>query len=221
MTNEQDFSYAICFNCASLYSLSITDQYTCPYCKHSFDADFYKEILDYAKTAVYYGYDYRKKYEEQIQAEGKITTRYYLSDPFAIACFIGVAALSGIIGNASYDLVKKAIGKIKRSSEKIPHDIGQGKVEIFNETNINIFLQCIQEFHDDNLAATDEIKYEVAKERLISNLTKKMLPLLRTKSNPSQEEIHDAVSKAFNEYQNLQKPPSEGFDSFWKDVDNE
>lgn len=221
MTNENDASCAICFNCASLYIPSNAGQYTCPYCKHSFDVDLYEEILEYAKTAVYYGYDYRKKYEEQTDKDDKVTTTYCLNEPLAIACFIGVAAISGIIGNASYDLVKKVVGKIKRSSENIPQDIGQWKQEIFIETNINVLVQYIQEFHADKLETTDEIKYHIGKERLISSLTALMLSKMLTEKNLTQKDIHNTATRAFDEYHNLKKPCAETFDSFWKDVDAE
>ncbi len=213
-------SYALCFNCASVYCLSNADEYTCPYCNHSIDAAFYKRIFDYAKIAVYYGYDYRKKYEEQVQADGKITIKYVLPDPVTVACFLGVAALSGIIGGASYDMVKKVIGRIIGGSKKIGRDVGQAKIHISNETDINVFVQYIQEFHDDKSSAVDEVKWEITKERIIWNLTNTLSPVL-TEGNPSLEKIHEAVMKAFDEYQNIEMPLPKDFDSFWDDIDDE
>ncbi|GAI21642.1 unnamed protein product, partial [marine sediment metagenome] len=52
-------------------------------------------MIKYAKNVVYYGYNYRKYYEKQIKDNGKITTKAHMSDPLAVACFLGVAALSG------------------------------------------------------------------------------------------------------------------------------
>jgi DNA-directed RNA polymerase subunit RPC12/RpoP len=219
MTNQKDISYALCFNCAAVYSLSDTSQYKCPYCKHSVDAELYKEVIDYAKTAVHFGYNYRKKYEDQIQTQGEINAHYCLSDPSSILCFIGIAALSGIIGNLSYDIVKKVIGKIIRSSKKVDYDIDETTMQLLNDFKIKIFVQYIQEFHTDSSTAVIKVKQEVEKERFIFSLTKTLYPAI-TGGNTSREQIHDAFLEAFNKYHNFKKPSHEVFDSFWQDINN-
>jgi hypothetical protein len=218
MANQNTLSHALCFKCASIYTSSSADEYICPFCHYSIDEALYRKILNYAKIALYYGYDYRKAYEQQIHTDSKIAKKYALSDPVTVACFIGVAALSGIIGGASYDLVKRVIGKIMRSSKEFSDNIGQDKITVSNETDIKVFIQYIQEFHEGKSNAVDEIKSEIEKERIIWNLTDTLYPVL-TEGNPSREQIHEAVKMAFDKYQNIDKPLPTDFDSFWEDVD--
>lgn len=219
MTDQNSLSLALCFKCASIYNLSRVDEYTCPFCHHSVDETVYTRILNYAKTVVYYGYDYRKEYEKQVYTNGKITKKHALFDPATIACFLGIAALSGVIGGSSYDLVKKVINKIMNNSKKIDHNIGQDKILITNETDIKIFLQYIQEFHAGKLSAVDEVKSEIAKETIIWNLTNTLFPVL-SKGDPSREKIYEAVKKAFDDYKNADKPLPIDFDSFWEKIDD-
>ncbi len=218
MTNQNSLSHALCFKCASIYNLSSADEYSCPFCHYSIDEALYRRVLNYAKTAVYYGYDYRKAYEQQMHTDGKIAKKYALLDPVTIACFIGVAALSGIIGGASYDLVKRVIGKIMRSSKEVSDNIGQDKIRVSNETDIKVFIQYVQEFHEGKSSAVDKIKREIEKERVIWNLTDTLFPVL-TEGNPSREKIHEVVKMAFDKYQNVDEPLPTDFDSFWEDVD--
>ena len=216
MTDMKYISYALCFNCASVYKLSNKNKLKCPYCKHCIDIELYKKILSFAKTAVHFGYVYRKKYEEQIQTADEIKTVYCLPDPSAVACFIGVAALSGIIGGAAYDTVKKVISKIMESSKKINQDKGKSKIKIQNDDDIRIIFQYTQEFYTDTISAVDEVKYHIEKERFIHLLTEK---LTVNGDAPSKKEIQDAVSKAYDEYRNCKKPSAEDFNSFWNDID--
>jgi hypothetical protein len=176
-------------------------------------------MLDYSKNVVYFGYDYRKKYEEQVNSKGMISIRYSLPEPGTIACFLGVAALSGIIGGASYDIVKEVIRRIISGSKKNTHDKSKARIQIFNETDVNIFFQYIQEYHTDKMATNDDVKQEITKEKFISHLANATAPaLMKGKLTP--EKIHDALKKAAKTYQNIEKPNPQDFSSFWKNMND-
>jgi hypothetical protein len=218
MTNQDSVSQVLCFKCASIYTPSSVDKYTCPFCHHSVDKAIYTKILNYAKTAVHYGYSYRKAYENQVLTEGSIATKYSLPEPVTVLCFAGVAALSGIIGNAAYDLVKRIISRLIASSTGVADGTGQTKIHISNETDIQVFIQYIKEFHEDKSAATPEIRWEVEKERIIKNLEHTLFPLLSEGTNPGREAIHEAIKAAVEEDHNVRPTPPD-FDSFWVDAD--
>jgi hypothetical protein len=166
---------------------------------------------------LYYGFQYRRIYEKQIETTGKITAEHALADPAALSCFLAVAALSGIIGGVSYDLVKKVVRKILSNSQKLEQDIGQDRISMSHEMDIEIFVQYIEEFHTGKLNAVDEIKSEIEKEQICWILTD-TLPN-PTKGPLSREDIREAVKEAFHKYQNLDKPSNKDFDSFWKEID--
>lgn len=218
MTKQNNISYALCFNCASIYPLTHDSQYICPSCGFAVDGRLYGRIIEYAKAAVYFGYNYRKFYEKQLDVNGKITKKAALFDPVTLACFLGVAALSGVIGNMSYDLVKKALRKITKNSNKLNKDIGQNKISFSKDSEINIFIQYVKEFHLDEFSTAGEIKYEINKERIIYSLTETLYPVL-SKGTANREKIHEAVKEAFDKFSKADKPSIEDFDSFWKRIE--
>ncbi|MBW2738870.1 MAG: hypothetical protein JRE64_08485 [Deltaproteobacteria bacterium] len=218
MKNQDNMSQILCFGCASIYEFPSDDDYTCPFCSYSIDGEKYKRILEYAKKAVYYGYEYRMAYEKQINDQGKITLKHALFDPVTLTCFIGIAALSGIIGNASYDILKKVIGEILNKSKKVPDNIGQDKMTFFSETNIEIFIQYIREYHQEKSSAVDEVNYEIEKEGIIWNLTDTLYPVLK-RGKPTRDEIHEAVNKAFDKRKETKKLKNTDFESFWNNIE--
>ena len=218
MSKANDKSYALCFNCASIYPLTQKAKSICTACGFEVDKALYDKVVQYAKTSVYYGYNYRKFYEKQIEADRKITKGAWAFDPATVACFLGVAALSGIIGNISYDIVNKAFKKIINNSKELNKDIGQKKISITNDAEINIFIQYIKEFHLGEYSAPDEVKFQIIKEEIICNLTDSLYPVL-SEEKPTREKIHEAVEEAFNRNKKADKPSSEDFGSFWKKIE--
>lgn len=219
MKRRRETHQVLCFNCASIYIRSKGQRYICPHCKYSISKERYNHIKDYAKEVVYYGYEYRKAYENQICAYGKISSHYCISEPSSITSFLGIAALSGIIGGASYDIVKKAIGRILSYSKKNNRSKKQTRIIYSNKIDINIFLKNIQEYHTNRLATDDAVKSELVKEKFIVHLTNAISPTLK-KGPPSHKKIHNAVMKAFHYSQNPEKPKSKDFKSFWNDIKN-
>ena len=216
--NQDNLSQVLCFGCASIYNLSNNDIFTCPFCNYSIDEKIYRKIIKAAKTAVYYGYDYRRVYEKQINGQGKITQRFAISDPVAIFCFMGVAALSGVIGGAAYDLVKKVIVQIIEKSKDVPDDIGQAKIAQFSKDNIEIFIQYIREYHQNKLVTADEVNLEIEKERIIGNLADILYPVLK-KSKPIKDEFNEAIDRLFNKGREIDELKIKDFESFWNNIE--
>ena len=88
--------------------------------------------MSYAIDAAYYCYYYRRAYEKQISEEDQISTRYALSYPTTVACFLVVSALYGIVGNFVYDLVKKVFLKILKNAQSLEDNIGRKRIKISN-----------------------------------------------------------------------------------------
>lgn len=216
--DKKDLPYALCFKCASIYKLTTPDKYNCPYCNYIADADYYKKMLGLAEEAVYFGYTYRKKYEEQIQNEGEIEKHYLLPEPVLILKFIGLAAVSGIIGRISYDIMMKAINKILNNSKKLHYDKKQ--ILIDQSIDINVFIKYTQEYHLDKKSISDEVEDVIEREKIITHLTKALYPM-KMEGNLTKEKIKDSIKKALEEYQNPNKPTIKDFSSFWDDVDKE
>ena len=158
-------------------------------------------------------------YEKQMNDQGKITRKSALFDPVTIFCFIGIAALSGIIGNASYNLIQKVIAKILKKSREVSDNIGQDKITLLNELNIEVFIQYINEYYLEKSSAVDEVNLEIEKERIIWNLTNTLYPVLQ-RGKPTRGEIHEALKRAFEKRKEIDKPKSDDFESFWNNIEN-
>ena len=109
---------SICLSCANIFTAPIKPQHKCPLCGHVMPRKNYEEIVQAGRDAILFGHIYRSKYEDNYR-KNKKGCHYGLSIDYTtltLLSFIGVAALSGVIGNASYDIVKAIIQRIARSS---------------------------------------------------------------------------------------------------------
>jgi len=124
--SEPDCSnYILCSACASIYLASQGGRLICTTCGLETDRFLYERLFEYSKTAAHYGYKYRKYYEKQVEDEGKIDTVASLSEPSMLMSFLGMAALSGIIGNVATDIVRKAVKTILAKLKELGMDKDQ------------------------------------------------------------------------------------------------
>lgn len=207
-------SHTLCFSCGEIFPASGGEKLLCRKCGFSVGYNSYYKIMNYAMHTVYYGYYYRRAYEEQLFDEGDITTHYALIDPSDLACFLAVSALSGIIGNLAYDLIKKAIHAINQKFRTLGCEIDQSLISLSSEKDIIIFIQYIQEFHSDSEQIPSKIKRAILEE-IISWEVADMF----SKHNPqTKEEIKDILRKAFLNINNINKPSRKDFINFWKQL---
>lgn len=128
----------LCFKCAELY-----EGHQCNFCGAE-HPDNYDAMLEYSKQVYEMGVNYRNFFEEKVASEGKIRCFASLIQPEQWLVFIGIAALSGVIGNASYDLVKSVIKKIV---EKAKQDGAEKIVKQFDlDAKIEIVIIQIHEY---------------------------------------------------------------------------
>ena len=135
----------LCLSCAAVFKKT-TNTSSCPDCGREVDFDKFNKMLRSAKSAVYFGYMYPKAYEKQRREKGKVTTKYRLIDPDLLLQFIGIAAISGIIGGASYDIVKKIARKIISNYEVV-----NSKKEVTNNINdgyVDDVINYVEEYYE-------------------------------------------------------------------------
>jgi hypothetical protein len=105
---ENDFR-KICFHCASVYEAEDKELLVCPICGKSIQTSEYERIMQSIRQAVFGGWTCRIQYENE-KHEGK---HYYTEQYGEILNFVAIAVASGVIGNVSYDIVKKVLNKLK------------------------------------------------------------------------------------------------------------
>jgi hypothetical protein len=104
----------VCLGCANLTSDDNRGG-SCSKCGVQLSPDVYGKLLAYAERLVRYGYQYRGLYEDEVR-DGEEQRRHYLLPLHEIFNFIGLAVLSGIVGNTAHELVKAAIGRIREQA---------------------------------------------------------------------------------------------------------
>jgi hypothetical protein len=63
-------------------------------------------------------------YERQVQSIGEVRSMACLHEPSHLLVFATIAALSGIIGNSSYDAVKAVIRRLSSQASKSSEELG-------------------------------------------------------------------------------------------------
>lgn len=213
-------SHTLCFSCAQIFPADANDPKTCPSCGFSLASVIYHRIMTYAISAVYYGHDYRIAYERQLSKQGKITERYALPDSATLLCFCGAAALSGIIGGIAYDIVKKAMRAAIDRSRIIDKDIGQPRVSLDKDADLDSFIQYIQEYYKDPESIDNAVRVEIEKEEIVWILSEETSSLFSGTSSPTKEEIVKIVRKAYGKARKPEYPSKDDFIHFWEQLHN-
>ena len=109
------YSKLICLNCGNISKVGTfkTQEIICPSCGFFIESSDYFEIIELSEEMVRMGYLYRKRYETDYQIDETLSSRYCLAALPDELIFIGVAAVTGIIGGLSYDIFKEIISKIR------------------------------------------------------------------------------------------------------------
>jgi hypothetical protein len=104
-------SMLLCLGCGNLALREEMDG-VCPSCASSIDAEELIRLYKYGAHVYYYGHQYRRVYEAQEETEDK--PRFYLEFAGEAFAWTMLAVLSGVVGNAAYDLVKVVAANIRR-----------------------------------------------------------------------------------------------------------
>ncbi len=106
-----DSTLILCTRCAHLFEQDAYDL-NCPQCGQIVHIETYKTLFRFAAEANRYGVDYREVYQEMLD-DGDAGQEAFSLSPSEIASFLVMAALSGIVGNASFESLKLVFRKIK------------------------------------------------------------------------------------------------------------
>jgi len=121
MKNISDF---FCFNCGHITKTANLEakNIVCSFCGYPIESETYKQIIEFSEETVVIGFLYRKQYEMDYKKDKALSKRYCLSSPPDVLIYIGSVIVSGIIGNYSYDVIKKVISKIREQYQPTKKD---------------------------------------------------------------------------------------------------
>jgi DNA-directed RNA polymerase subunit RPC12/RpoP len=160
-----NMEYKLCFRCATIYEPSEDGLIRCPKCQYIFPQERYDKLIDYARGAAEFGYNYRRAFERDYEEDGTCSRRYSLSFD-EILMFCAAAALSGIIGNVAYDVIKAALNKIIVQHKSRGQRRGIATTEdILNDSHeFEIFVYYITDYYNGMPNLNPEIKNAILDE---------------------------------------------------------
>lgn len=223
---ENDFR-KICFHCASIYEMEDGEILVCPICGRSILSSEYERVMQNIRQAVFGGWTCRVEYEEAEDA-GK---RYYTEHCGEILNFVAVAVVSGLIGNMSYDIVKKIftkIGSYLKLSKKSHED--ETLIDFLESSEkIKKFSEYISAYYDEYERVDTETRNAIMEEVFVDHVSHIMDSLIKIKhkdididkvmedSPHTREEIMKMVLEIRNKV-NTPKLEKSDFEEFWDDI---
>ena len=166
---EEELPEVLCLQCAATFPLSSGQLVICPDCSWSISISDFEQLRREAKRVAKFGHQYRQIYQEQLEREGEVTTAYFLSDPPEWLILAAMAALTGVIGNAAYDVVKQVIGRLLvRHREK--RDCLSP--DFRSDAEIEVFIKNAREFVNGMTEVNVTVRQWIEHEELTDSLSK-------------------------------------------------
>ncbi len=156
-------SRILCLDCGTFGSLFAEPVFVCQHCGHEQELDQVLHMFKYAADAYYYGHQYRKVYE---RARSSDTTRFHLTFGGEEFAWIMLAALSGVIGNATYDSIKAAVRHIaEQTTRPAPtDDLPTGALAELTDAELAEILDSARVFHNDLDGLTQQVRSAIVEE---------------------------------------------------------
>lgn len=218
----------LCFNCASIFPDNNNRTLNCPVCESSFERDLYLYMISYASEAATFGHAYRVAYEKLHRCGNLKYTRHQIivSD---IWTFAAVAALSGIIGNIAYDVVKLAIFNIIKSLQKKDESPSISVPRLLRSTEgVDIFMNHIRDFCNNLDSIDPEVRNAIIEEMVVDITVNLRFADDNTKRvkglslNPqSADELEEMLMRPLITSSITKKPAKRDFKGFWCNLPSE
>lgn len=167
----------MCFDCAGLDVHVLNDRLVCAKCNWSMSTEAYQAMAEYANRCYYFGYIYRDMYELAYSKDNNIKIRYSLIQPSNYEELIAIAVVSGVVGNASWDVVKLAIKKIICWLRG--HLVDEDKVKKLESIDIDKVMKFIDEYCNSPKSIEREVLRAVVEEEVVDEMTKEYSKYIR------------------------------------------
>ena len=223
---ENDFR-KICFHCASIYEAEDKELLVCPICGKSIQTSEYERIMQSIRQAVFGGWTCRIQYENE-KHEWK---HYYTEQCGEILNFVAIAVASGVIGNVSYDIVKKVLNKLKLYVDRGKRNREDAMVSDFLDSSEKIkkFSEYISAYYDEYERADEKTKNAIMEEVFVDQVSNIIDGLIKmkhkeidiekvTENSPhTKDEIMKMVLEIRNRV-NTKRLEEKDLKGFWKDI---
>jgi hypothetical protein len=139
---------ALCFACTYAFRVGRDEDVVCPRCQHVEPRRIYEDVMERAAMAVRFGYQYPAVYARD-RAAGHTNERYCLVELPPVVTWIALAALSGVVGNATFDAIKAAVRRIVNASTELTGALDPRASESISEdTTLRDFCSAVQAYDE-------------------------------------------------------------------------
>lgn len=230
MNHREDDFRKICFHCASIYEAEDRELLVCPICGKSIPISEYERIMQGIRQAVFGGWTCRIQYENEKDEE----KYYYTEQCGEILNFVAIAVASGLIGNASYDIVKKVLNKLRLYAGRRKRSREDEIVSDFLDSpeKIKRFSEYISAYYDEYEGADEKTQNAIMEEVFVEQVSDIIDELIKTKhkeidvekvmedSPHTKEEIMKMVLE-IRKRVHTKRPEEKDFRGFWEDINLE
>jgi hypothetical protein len=210
----------MCLSCAHVFESGEANEITCPACSYRMDAAAFGQLMWYSAVAMRFGYQYRDTYEKDL-AKGPLKTCYSLHELDQTFQFVGIAVLSGIIGNASYSLVRHVVRKLASSAQSE----SQSQQKLLDQLQVNeIEFRKLTQYLNDFVRGKRYEPEQVAnlcRGELLTDPTGLIESVIDVpRANQSTDGSLTLVKDRLKQIaKSLQPPPCEYFSACWSNVE--
>ena len=169
MSDFSEPTNLLCLTCGNLLPREDVSD-TCPRCASRIDVDELLRLYEYAAHVHYYGHQYRLAYEAQQRPEHKV--RYCLEFAGEAFAWTTLAVLSGVVGNAGYDLVKLVVANIRDAvAEGRAPDRDYSALLALSEEELGDLLCSAKSYTNDMDGLNKEVRLAIVEEIAVDAMT--------------------------------------------------
>lgn len=216
------YNCAVCTSCATLNEGGLEGAHACTKCGAHLDSPSSSALYRYAEATIYYGYQYRSLFERQ---KGEPNPpKFSLSFIGEAFTFVALAAISGVIGNLAYDIIKSAMVRIRDQAREVEVE-GRGYEALAALTDDDLDLiyeyskSYVQAFEDLERTIREDIQEEIMADAVGDAVAQnpELLNILaiRECSEEDTSAFVEAITAAMKKQPYTQKPSASAFKNFW------
>lgn len=223
MSHFPEPTHALCLLCGEVIDFPMDQEARCSECGAEIDRKELLRLYEYAAEVYYYGVQYRRYYEDAYAESDKPPKPSLLFDGEAFA-WIMLAALSGVVGNAAYDLVKSIISRVREDAAagKFPARDLSPMLEL-SDDELGELMDSAREYRNGMDGLTREVRAAIAEEIVADSVShnpaiaNELMKLMGQKkvTQKQRKRFAELLRKTLVAHQQKSHLPVSSFSSLW------
>lgn len=159
---DKPFGAVLCTSCGKLIAAGDRMEVQCPACDANTSMATVDALRNYAAEVIYYGYQYRSIFERSSSRDVPKLSLSFAGEAFL---WVAVAMLSGIVGNASYDLVKSVVCRLRDDAGQMTSsDPSYERLASVTDEELERMFEYARDYHDEMKRVSDGVKAQIIEE---------------------------------------------------------